>query len=290
MTTAFRTPAGRATVLALYRQLLDSWPVPHEERRLPTGQGETFVLSCGPPDAPPVVLLHGSQANLAAWLPDVPAWSRAFRLHLVDMIGEPGLSAPSRPPLEGDAHALWLGEVLDGLGVTRAAFVGNSLGGWLALDFARRRPEAVEKLALLAPAGIGRQKNLLLKAAPLLLLGAWGKRRIARMVFGPPRAEIPPAARPLIELMEAVGEAARPRVVRIPRLSDDELAALTMPILAVAGAKDALLASGETRDRLHRFAPHADVRYQPEGYHFLPDQTATIAAFLEAEVSPPGRA
>jgi pimeloyl-ACP methyl ester carboxylesterase len=33
----------------------------------------TFVISCGPPEAPPVVLLHGTGANSAMWLDDVAA-------------------------------------------------------------------------------------------------------------------------------------------------------------------------------------------------------------------------
>ena len=37
---------------------------------------------------------------------DVPTWARHFRVHAVDIIGEPGLSAPSRPPLGSPAYAL----------------------------------------------------------------------------------------------------------------------------------------------------------------------------------------
>ncbi len=46
-----------------------------------------------------------------------------------------------------------------GLGVARAPFVGASLGGWLAVDYTVRRPARVERLALLVPGGIGRQKH-----------------------------------------------------------------------------------------------------------------------------------
>jgi pimeloyl-ACP methyl ester carboxylesterase len=74
------------------------------------------------------------------------------------MIGEPGLSAPSRPRLASDAYALWLDDVLHELGVARASLVGVSLGGWLALDYATRRPERVERLALLCPGGVGKQR------------------------------------------------------------------------------------------------------------------------------------
>ena len=87
----------------------------------------------------------------------------------------------------------------------------------------------------------------------------------------------------MLELMQAVGKAARPRIVTLPRLTDAELAALPMPILAIVGGKDALISSAETRDRLQRFAPHAEVRYLPDGYHFLPGQTHTIERFLTGQ-------
>jgi pimeloyl-ACP methyl ester carboxylesterase len=286
MNAIFRSEAGAAEVLARYKAVLERWPVPSEQRRLSTRQGETFVVACGPAEGPPLVLLHGAQSNAASWMFDAAAWSSRFRVYAIDVIGDAGLSAPSRPPLEGDAHALWLDDVLDGLGVRRASFVGLSLGGWLALDYAARRPERVERLALICPAGIGRQKNLLLKAAPLMLLGPWGARKMREMVFGPAQRELPEAVRPLMELMGLIGREFRPRIVKIPVLSDAALAALGIPMLAIVGGKDVLIDSFETRARLARLAPHAEVVFLPQGRHFLPGQTSTVSAFLTAEPSP----
>ena len=275
-----RADAARA-IEAQYRRVLDQWPVPKSEMHLQTRQGSTFVVACGPENAPPVVLLHGSQANAASWMPDVPQWAAKFRLFAVDMIGEAGLSAPVRLPLDGDAHALWLDDVFAGLRISSAMVVGVSLGGWLALDYASRRPAAVQALALICPAGIGRQKNFLLKAAPLLLLGAWGKRRMREMVLGPASEVLPDAVRPLAELMDNVGKAIRPRIVRIPQLTDAQLGQLAMPILTIVGGRDALIDSRDTRARLHHAAPHAEVCFIDDGYHFLPGQTSRVMDFLE---------
>lgn len=280
----YRTAAGAAAVEAQYRRILDRWPVPKTELHLPTRQGPTFVVACGPEDAPPVVLLHGSQANSAAWMMDVVPWATKFRLFAVDMIGEAGLSARVRPDLASDAHALWLDDVFAGLGLSRAAIVGTSLGGWLALDYASRRPGFADALALICPAGIGRQKNFLLKVLPLLLLGAWGKRKARELVFGPTPAVLPADVRPLAELFASVGQAIKPRVVRIPQLTDDQLRALAMPILAIVGGRDVLLDSRDTRERLQRTAPHAHVCFVDDGYHFLPGQTSRVMDFLERSV------
>lgn len=277
----YKSPAAAAAVEAEYRRVLAQWPVAKAELVLPTRQGQTFVVASGPEDAPPVVLFHGSQANSAAWFPEIALWATKFRLYAVDMIGEAGLSAPVRPDLASDAHALWLDDVFAGLGLTHAALVGTSLGGWLALDYASRRPGFADALVLNVPAGIGRQKNFLLKALPLLLLGPWGARRMRELVLGPPPKVLPPGLAAIAGLMDGIGGAIRLRTITMPRLSDDQLAALTMPILALLGGRDVLLDSRDTRDRLRRNAPHAEICFIEDGHHFLPDQGARIMDFLE---------
>lgn len=105
------------------------------------------MVACGE-GAPPLVLLHGGIMNSAMWMGDVRAWAEHFRVYAVDVIGEAGLSAPSRPPLNSDAHALWMDGVLEGLRLERVSLVGVSLGGWLALDYATRKPERVPVMVI----------------------------------------------------------------------------------------------------------------------------------------------
>ncbi|HIE9545383.1 TPA: alpha/beta fold hydrolase, partial [Klebsiella variicola subsp. variicola] len=95
----YRSAEAAAAVEGQYRRVLERWPVPKTELHISTRQGSTFVVICGPESAPPVVLLHGSMANSAAWLPDVALWSTKFRLFAIDVIGEAGLSARVRPDL-----------------------------------------------------------------------------------------------------------------------------------------------------------------------------------------------
>jgi len=283
----WKTPEGGAHVRARYAQFLAWWPKPCAERRVATRQGETFVIESGNADGPAVVFLHGSASNALVWLREAAAMGDRFRVLAVDVIGEPGLSAESRPALASGAYVGWLDEVLNGLGVERCALVGISLGGWLALEYATHRPQRVSAMALLCPGGVGRHRNVLLWAAPLLLLGGWGRRRFARIVGMPqPSGEMPPAMKAFVDFNAEIHRRFNVRRERLPRFSDDALRRLTMPVLTILGGRDAFIDAPGTRARLAALVPKADIRWLPEASHFLMGHTAEIDAFLTQAVGP----
>ncbi|KAA9379145.1 alpha/beta fold hydrolase [Microbispora cellulosiformans] len=277
----YKSEAGRREILDHYRRVLDAWPVPAEHVRVPTREGETFVLVSGPPDAPPLVLLHGSGANASMWRGDVSTWSRHFRTYAVDLVGEPGLSAPSRPALNSGAVALWLDDVLDGLGVTRAAVVGTSLGGWTALDHAVRRPERVTRLALICPGGVGRQKvGWILKALLTRpFRGRDGGLRESAMTVAGLDGE---RDRQALDAVVLTFTHFNPRREKLPVFSDDALRGLTMPVLVIAGDRDAMIDSHQTARRVRKCVPHATVRLLPGVGHAVFGQAEPIAEFLRA--------
>ncbi|WP_235875191.1 alpha/beta fold hydrolase [Saccharopolyspora aridisoli] len=269
----YRSERGRLAIQLSYRKLLDDWPVPAMRRTVHTSLGEAFVLESGSPDAPPLVLLHGSGTNTAMWRAEFPEWSRHFRVLALDLPGEPGLSAQVRPPLDSDAHARWLDGVFEELGLEDAAVVGASLGAWVALDHAVRRPSRVSRLVLLCPAGIGRQTyGWLLPVILLRLLGPWGQRRSAAKVAG---LDDPP----FLDYLTEIHRAFRPRTERLPVFTDAQLAGLPMPVLAIAGERDAMFDTTETRRRL-RNAPRATVRVLPDIGHSVVGQAERVSAFL----------
>ena len=270
----YRTEAGRRDIQARYAEYLDNWPVPAEHHTVPTREGDTFVLASGREDAPPLVLLHGSGSNAAMWAGDVAAWSEHFRVLAVDVVGEPGRSAESRPPL--DSLAPWLDDVMDHFGLAAAAFVGASLGGWLATDYATKRPHRVAKLGLLCPGGIGGQKiGFLVKALLYKPFGAWGAHRSIKAATGVHDPEV-------ADYLVTIFRHFRPRYDRLPVFSDETLKALTMPVLAIVGARDAMLDSRGTAERLRRAVPHAAVTVLPEVGHAVLGQTGPVLDFLSS--------
>lgn len=287
MTDIWRTRDGGEAVRVRYREFLNYWPVANEHLRVPTAQGETFVIACGPKDAPPVVLLHGSLSNTSAWLGDVRALAERFRVYAIDMIGEPGFSAPSRPPLSSGAYAPWLDEVFAALRVVRPALVGISLGGWLALEYATHRPDNVSALALLCPGGVGRHKNVLLWALPLLLLGPWGQRKVMERIRGGPEPrDVPPEVKAFGEYMQLVTSSTRPRTERLPKFSDAALSRLGVPVLAILAGRDVFIDSPGTRARLEQNVPQVEVVWLPEAGHMLVGHGERIAAFLQKALLP----
>jgi pimeloyl-ACP methyl ester carboxylesterase len=276
----YTSAAGARAVGQRYRELLATWPVAAEHLRVPTREGETFVVASGPPDAPPLVLLHGSGSNALVWAADVATWSEHFRVYAVDLIGEPGLSAPARPPMAPGGYGPWIDDVLDGIGVARASVVGMSLGGWLALDYATQRPERVERLALLVPAGVARLKAGAALASWLVKpLGEWGQRRSVGLVLGPVLRTLPRATSDFVLL---VAQHFRYRREPVPVVDDAALRRATMPILVVLGARDALVDSRRSAERLSRLVPSATVRVLPDVGHLLPSQTEPVLEFLRA--------
>lgn len=283
MTPIYKTAEGEHLVRARYLAFLKYWPVPNEHARIPTSQGETFVVTCGDVNAPPLLLFHGSAGNSVMWIGDIPAFAAHFRVYAIDMIGEAGLSAPSRPPLDSGAYAQWLDEVLDSLSLGRVSIVGVSLGGWLALDYAIRRPDRVARLAVLCPGGVGRQKlGIVFTALALRACGAWGKRRLAEKVFGRQPANVSPAIKAFMGFIALIHEHFRPHMAKLPVFRDTSLRRVTMPVLAIIGARDVMLDSAATKRRLERTVPNAEVTMLPDAGHVITGHTERVVKFLIA--------
>lgn len=97
---------------------------------------------------PTVVLLHGGLGDSGLWEPEVPALAERFRTIRTDLRFFGRSVGPAAPfSVEND-----LVGVLDELGIERAAFVGLSYGGRVAIDVALDRPERVWALAAVCPA------------------------------------------------------------------------------------------------------------------------------------------
>jgi 2-hydroxy-6-oxonona-2,4-dienedioate hydrolase len=102
---------------------------------------------------PAVILLHGLGANAGMWVANIGPLSARYHVIALDQIG----FGHSDKPLIDYRIATFV-DFLYGFmrtqKIAKATLAGNSLGGWIALDFALQHPEMVEKLVLVDAAGI----------------------------------------------------------------------------------------------------------------------------------------
>jgi 3-oxoadipate enol-lactonase len=98
-------------------------------------------------EGPAIVLAHGGGGSHVSWWQQVPVLSRHYRCVTFDHRG----FGFSRDSTEGPGPAAFvedLRQLLDHLGIKRAALAGQSMGGWTVLGFATAYPERVSALAL----------------------------------------------------------------------------------------------------------------------------------------------
>jgi pimeloyl-ACP methyl ester carboxylesterase len=120
-------------------------------------------------DGPPLVLLHGLTASWRIWLPILEPLEQHHTVFAPALAGHPG--GPLLEPAEGGVPALAdaMERTLDEAGITQAHLVGSSLGGWLALELARRG-RALSVVAL-SPAGSWRSARDLKRVVRLFKVG-----------------------------------------------------------------------------------------------------------------------
>jgi pimeloyl-ACP methyl ester carboxylesterase len=97
----------------------------------------------------PLVLLHGFPLDHHLWDAVLPLLEDTFDLILPDLRGF-GESSTVDSFYAMEDYASDIAGLLDGLGIRKAAIAGHSMGGYVALAFARLFPERVRGLALVS--------------------------------------------------------------------------------------------------------------------------------------------
>ncbi|MFG2679081.1 alpha/beta fold hydrolase [Streptomyces sp. NPDC048392] len=103
----------------------------------------------GPPDAEPVLLLHGYPADHHCWRHQVPPLSVRHRVIAPDLLGWGMSDRPLHLSFDYDTEVARLGRLLDALELDSVNLVGHDYGGFLSLGFAETHPGRVRRLAIL---------------------------------------------------------------------------------------------------------------------------------------------
>ncbi|MFC4518123.1 alpha/beta fold hydrolase [Streptomyces ehimensis] len=262
------------TFFAAYDALLARWPAGTAEQTVPTPYGPTRVHAYGPPDSPPLVLLHGGGATGTAWFSNAPALGARHRVYAVDILGDVGRSERAGLPLRTPQDLMtWLDAVLDGLGLPTAALCGHSYGGWVAAAYALHAPRRVRRLALLDPTQVfgGYRPGYLLRALPMLLRPT-ARRISAFLDWETAGTGVDEDFKRVYMLGATLRGRGRPVVGRTL-----DPAPLALPVLVLFAGRSRVHDAEATADRARRLLPRARVEVLPGlGHHALP--TAGAAA------------
>ncbi|MBV8638336.1 MAG: alpha/beta fold hydrolase [Candidatus Eremiobacteraeota bacterium] len=238
-----------------------------------------------------IVLIHGFPLAKEIWSAQIPVLARTHRVVAVDLRGMGGSSVVDGPylmeTLAGDVAA-----VMDHFSIDRATIVGHSLGGYVALAFARMYVERVARLALVCSRIVadtpdvanarnelatrletsGSIDEILDKNVPAL----FAKKTLEN------RPEIVEKARKIAENHDPRGLAAMLRGMALRDSAEDIAPELLMPVLAVGGGADPIVPRQET-ERMGRLFPDARLQWmEGSGHAPMMEEADRLSAVLEA--------
>ena len=119
-----------------------------------------------------VILLHGISCSVCEWHPNIASLSSRHRVFALDLMGHGFTDKPKQETYTIARLAKFTLDFLNAVDITQAHFVGNSLGGRLALECARSEPDRIASMVLVAPAGVDRDVYILFRLATVPFLGA----------------------------------------------------------------------------------------------------------------------
>lgn len=238
-------PLGRALAAAV------QWWV------LPGLEGEWPVAVLG--EGPPLLLLHGFDSSFLEFRRLVPHLASQHQLLIPDLYG----FGFSPRPTDGDyapagvlRHLEALLQRLEGRNPGAVGLMGASMGGSVAVELARRQPSRIDRILLLAPAGLdGRPRPLppLLDGLGVRLLSLPAVRRgLCRSAFADPEGAIGPAELEIASLHLATpgwADSLR-RFARSGGFAGCGDPLPPQPLLALWGAQDRILRPPQKRAAL----------------------------------------
>jgi pimeloyl-ACP methyl ester carboxylesterase len=249
----------------------------------------------------PVVFIHGLSGSWQNWLEQLPVFARDHRVIAFDLPGF-GASEMPRERITISGYGRFVDALLDELGVSSAAVVGNSMGGFIGIEIAIRFPERIERLVLVSAAGLSIE--YLRNERALAVLGALGNRLAAYSGWVASRSDAlarrPVARRAIFGIVahrpdrlpsplvaEQVRGSGKPAFIpALDALTDypirDRLGEIACPTLIVWGAEDKLVPARDA-DEFARLIPNSrKVVWAQTGHVAMLERPGAFNALVQA--------
>jgi pimeloyl-ACP methyl ester carboxylesterase len=119
----------------------------------------------------PVVLVPGVPGYIEDWLPSIGALAARHRVYALDLVGQGLTDKPPDASYEITDLARFVRDFMTAQEIDRAHVVAHSFGGAIAIRLTLLFPEVVDRLVLVASAGLGREINPLFRLSGVPLIG-----------------------------------------------------------------------------------------------------------------------
>lgn len=136
-----------------------------------TAVGDTSIAWGEMGAGPPLILIHGIQDSHRAWRRSAPHLAKRFRVLLPDLPGH-GYSGRPDAPYTLEWNARVLADWMDRIGVEKAHICGHSFGGGIAQWMVLEQRSRIDRLALVAAGGLGREVTPSMRLATFPVLGS----------------------------------------------------------------------------------------------------------------------
>ena len=133
-------------------QPLDEWSQKHAPGKFIDLNGRsTHYIEKGAGE--PLILIHGFNMDLATWHYNIDALASLYKVYAIDLWG---LGYSTRQPLDHgfDLFVEQVGLFMDVMEIKKATLMGHSMGGGIAITFAVRHRQRVDKLVLVDSVGL----------------------------------------------------------------------------------------------------------------------------------------
>ena len=250
-----------------------------EDQYIKVGRVNTRYWKVG--KGAPVLLIHGITNSVEDWLLNIPALAERYCVYAVDLVGHGKTDKPLNISYHLKDLANFIQEFIQAVDIPPANLIGHSLGGWIALRIAIDQPALIQKLVLVASAGLGKETPLEIRLITVPGVGEFLGKRVLDIAFeqylARQRENWPDATTATVQMIRLKYDATRwsnisPTVLKTFRTlanvlgtKDREylpivgnLASIQSPLLVIWGQQDKIVPVAWTQ-KLSKSCPQAQI-------------------------------
>lgn len=274
----FKSKKHKKTYINSYNKSLQLWDVPYQEEDIETSFGKAHVITSGPKDGTPLVLLHGMDASSTMWFPNIKALSKNHRVYAIDYLNEVGKTQSIEKTLSKEEIVKWYNEIFNHYKLKKIDLIGASKGGWMATLLATQDDNKINKLVLISPAQTFKGIDQAGKASSALFLKIFPSRKKLKKTLDA-FSFYPKNINPVYKNQFYLGNKyakSNSSFLQMQPFSNDDLKKITIPVLVLIGDHD-IINSNESLIDAKKYLPNCKTETVKNAGHFLSiDQSEAV--------------